>query len=254
MKKVLLIIRQGFDSDYICSHLPKGYEFSIVLETGTIARKKKLVSMFHRGRGVILTLIDLAMLLLYDRIETLLMKRCLRRKVTKGVSVDQVSLIEDINCPNTLSIIQKQIPDVIIIYGTGIVKKELLEELPVEIFNIHSSVLPAYRNVHSDFWAYMNKDYEKIGLTIFKLSTGIDTGDIALQMVSKLTEGSRLCEYKAWNLAHIPVLMKEFLGRYFEGKISCKKQEEEGQSRYETPKVGDIFRFLVIFIHTHYIY
>lgn len=242
MKKILLIIRKGFDADYICSHLPDGYDFTVIEETGKVAKKKKLKRMLKRKRNMLLSLADLIALFIYDAYETSKIKKIC--KVSDLSNFHKCGNISDVNDPSVSINVEKIQPDLIIIYGTGIVRQTTLSSTSVDFFNIHSSVLPAYRNVHSDFWAYYNKDFEKIGLTIFKLSVGIDTGDIALQTVSDLPIGSRLHEYKAWNLIHVPVLMGEFLKSYFEGSFSYAIQDEAISSRYKTPTIGNFFMLI----------
>ena len=46
--------------------------------------------------------------------------------------------------------------------------------------NIHGGIVPNYRNVHGQFWAYFNKDYSNMGSSILHLTKGIDDGNIAL--------------------------------------------------------------------------
>lgn len=239
MIKVLLIVRGGFDADYICSHLPAGsFDFTVIEETGRTAVKKKLVRMFHRKRNPVMTVLDLAALFVYDKVETALMKKeCI---VSKMNNYKKWGTVDDVNAPCLKRMVSEIRPDVIIIYGTGIVKQTTMADIPVDLFNIHSSVLPAYRNVHSDFWAYRNKDLKKIGISIIRLSAGIDTGDIAMQMVCDLPGKNRLYAYKAWNLKHIPVLMEAFLRAFSDGSISYIRQDSNSSSRYETPLISDL--------------
>ena len=249
MKKALVIIRKGFDSDYIISHLPVDkYEFYIIEESGKTARKKKLKRMFNRKRNLILTILDLIALLIYDKIETWKMKKiCYRDGIDNSVNsnIHSVALIDDINDSEARRLIDTVYPDVMVIYGTGIVKKAMIDEISADIYNVHSSVLPAYRNVHSDFWAYYNRDYDKIGLSLFKLSSGVDTGDIAVQMVNDLPCGSKLYEYKAWNLVHVPIIIETFLDRYFANNIEHKPQDENCSSRFDTPNIEDIMKIII---------
>ena len=242
MKKILLIIRKGFDADYICSNLPHGYDFTVIFETGRTARKNKLKNMFKRKRNVMLTLADLAALFVYDAYETAKMKKFCR--ISGICDFQNRGIIDDVNTPTLKGIVERIQPDLIIIYGMGIVRQTTMASMPADIYNIHSSVLPAYRNVHSDFWAYYNRDCKKIGITIFKLSAGVDMGDIVAQAVCDLPAGSRLYEYKAWNLIQIPVLMSDFLREFFRGSLIYIPQDESEASRYSTPTIGDSYRLM----------
>ena len=77
--------------------------------------------------------------------------------------------------------------------GLGILAKLTMVLLPLSILlyflttdlrkyflNIHGGIVPNYRNVHGQFWAYFNKDYSNMGSSILHLTKGIDDGNIAL--------------------------------------------------------------------------
>lgn len=242
MKNVMFVIRDGYDADYIivslASELKKKYNMSYVLETGSMARKKKFKQMIKR-QGI-LALMNMAYLVLYDRI----MMKDIKAELGNPVKPkeEQYFKIDDVNLPEIMSIKEEINPDIVIVYGSGIIKQPTIDGLGVDIFNIHSSVLPYYRNVHSDFWAYQNKDYDKIGISIFKLDAGIDSGDIAMQKVSNRQD--KLSLYKAENLKTIVEMLPQFLDKYFSGAITLGKQDEKYATKAVTPSSRDIRAFL----------
>tara|TARA_B100000787_G_scaffold170221_1_gene164931 strand:- start:4214 stop:5140 length:927 start_codon:yes stop_codon:yes gene_type:complete len=72
-------------------------------------------------------------------------------------------------------------PDIIIsAYYRKIFPQELIEIPCFGILNIHPSMLPYYRGPVPTAWAILNNESE-FGITIHKVDTGIDTGDILLQ-------------------------------------------------------------------------
>ncbi len=72
-------------------------------------------------------------------------------------------------------------PDIIIsAYYRKIFPKELIEIPRLGIVNIHPSLLPYYRGPVPTAWAILNNESE-FGITIHKVDTGIDTGDILVQ-------------------------------------------------------------------------
>jgi folate-dependent phosphoribosylglycinamide formyltransferase PurN len=46
---------------------------------------------------------------------------------------------------------------------------------------LHPGICPAYRNAHGCFWALVNRDLNRVGMTLLKVDAGIDTGPIYLQ-------------------------------------------------------------------------
>ena len=75
--------------------------------------------------------------------------------------------------------IKEYAPDVIIVMGTGILKKGILsaaENIP--IINIHGGCLPNYKGNHCFFFALMNEDFSNIASTIHLIDSGIDSGSV----------------------------------------------------------------------------
>ena len=55
-----------------------------------------------------------------------------------------------------------------------------------QLFNIHFSLLPAYKGVYVSAWPILNGE-EYVGVTLHKIEAGIDTGDIIAQKKFKLS-------------------------------------------------------------------
>ncbi|MFT3982365.1 MAG: formyltransferase family protein [Lachnospiraceae bacterium] len=244
MKRVILIFREGFDSRYILSCLKSfhtGNNIQIILESGTIARKKKLTRLIKKYKWTKLFsfIIDMGALFFYDKIMCYKMKKLLGKQCNENFDFFH---IEDVNEDRCIQYINEFEPDLILIYGTGIVSEKTLQQIQCDFFNIHSSVLPYYRNVHSDFWAYLNDEYDKIGITIFKLNEGIDTGKIAKQKVCDIPFHSKLEEYKVRNLKIIVELIPVFIETYFMGKLDFLEQDEKAAFATQTPTANDILK------------
>lgn len=74
-------------------------------------------------------------------------------------------------------------PDVVIVNGTRIISKKLLEALPCPFINMHTGITPMYRGVHGGYWALVNKDAAHCGVTVHLVDAGIDTGNVLFQHV-----------------------------------------------------------------------
>jgi len=68
-----------------------------------------------------------------------------------------------------------------------IIEKELIEYPKLFSLNIHGSLLPKYRGRTPHVWAIINGE-TKVGVTVHKIDTGVDTGDILLQKEIELDE------------------------------------------------------------------
>ena len=72
-------------------------------------------------------------------------------------------------------------PDIFIVFSFGkILSKDLLNLTQIFPLNIHASLLPKYRGAAPINWALINGE-NKIGITVIKMSEGIDGGDMVLQ-------------------------------------------------------------------------
>ena len=194
-----------------------------------------------REQNILSAFLNMGALLIYDHVMLSGMKTICGHpgypKQCRYIHVD------DVNDPKCLAAVKKIAPDLLFIYGSGILKGKTIAAFGENIYNIHSSILPYYRNVHSDFRAYMDGKKDLIGVTIFKLDSGIDTGKIALQRKCDLPEDAKLYEYKAKNLENIPVMMEEFARDFFAGQIVLEPQEAEKGSVARTPTAKDLIRF-----------
>ena len=69
--------------------------------------------------------------------------------------------------------------DLYIVYGSSIIKGELLNYLvKKKCINIHLGVSPYYRGSNCNFWAIIDKRYNLVGSTIHLLSSKVDQGKI----------------------------------------------------------------------------
>jgi folate-dependent phosphoribosylglycinamide formyltransferase PurN len=69
-------------------------------------------------------------------------------------------------------------PDVVLVFGTGILREPLLSAFDGRIINIHLGLSPYYRGSGTNFWPLVNREPEYVGATIHYLDAGIDTGPI----------------------------------------------------------------------------
>ena len=68
-------------------------------------------------------------------------------------------------------------PDVIVVFGTNILKSGLLS-ITDKILNIHLGVSPYYNGSSTNFWPMYNGEFEFVGVTVHFIDKGVDTGPI----------------------------------------------------------------------------
>ncbi|MDX2225642.1 MAG: methionyl-tRNA formyltransferase [Verrucomicrobiae bacterium] len=86
-----------------------------------------------------------------------------------------------IRSPDAIAQIAYLKPDAIVVAAYGqILPKSILDLPPLGTFNVHASLLPAYRGAAPIQWALLDGKSVS-GVTIMKVDEGLDTGDILLQ-------------------------------------------------------------------------
>lgn len=127
--------------------------------------------------------------------------------------------------PEAFSQLEAWQPDLIVVAAFGqILRKNVLELAEFGCVNVHASLLPRWRGASPINAAILNGDSET-GITIMKMDSGIDTGDILDQrtiVIGDLNAGilsEKLAEMGA-------ELLSESLPKYFNGTLIPKKQDE----------------------------
>jgi len=100
---------------------------------------------------------------------------------------------DSINCIESVNAIRKENSDLIIVFGTGLIKKEFIKASSnTPILNLHGGDPEKYRGLDSHLWAIYHRDYNSLVTTIHKLDENLDTGEIILKGKLIIQQGSRL--------------------------------------------------------------
>jgi len=98
--------------------------------------------------------------------------------------------ITDINAAQSLEYLRSLAPDVIVSLASNQIFRDELLALPsCGCLNLHTGKLPKYRGLMPLFWAMCNGESE-VGVTVFLMDKGIDTGPILRQETFPLADFS----------------------------------------------------------------
>lgn len=90
-------------------------------------------------------------------------------------------------------------PEIVIARCKFILKPEIFSLARVGAFALHPGICPEYRNAHGCFWALVNRDLDRVGMTLLKIDKGVDTGPVYLQAgcsIDELTESHTVIQYR----------------------------------------------------------
>ncbi len=69
-------------------------------------------------------------------------------------------------------------PDIIFLFGTGILQAGWLDNFENKIINLHLGLSPFYKGAATLFWPFVNNELECVGATIHIAAKKVDAGDI----------------------------------------------------------------------------
>lgn len=102
----------------------------------------------------------------------------LHRKIQNGM----------INDPGELAQMIALKPEVVLVFGTGILRDAVIAAFDGNIINIHLGLSPYYRGSGTNFWPLVNGEPEYVGATIHYIDAGIDTGPMIAHARPMMTE------------------------------------------------------------------
>jgi hypothetical protein len=97
--------------------------------------------------------------------------------------------VPHINHPEVVKLARELKPDLICVFGTSLIRGELLKQGRLGIINLHGGLSPEYRGADCTFWALYNGEPEKIGCTLHYIDAGIDTGRLIAHVSPEVREG-----------------------------------------------------------------
>ena len=99
---------------------------------------------------------------------------------------ERVREFPHINHPGVVQLARELQPDMLCVFGTSLIRGDLLKEGRLGIANLHGGLSPEYRGADCTFWALYNGEPEKVGCTLHWIDTGIDTGGLIAHISPKI--------------------------------------------------------------------
>jgi len=128
------------------------------------------------------------------------------------------------NDPEIIERIRDINPDCIAVFGTGLIKEELLA-MDIKYINIHLGLSPWYRGTGGSFWPFYHNEPEYVGVTVFYLDLGIDSGPIIHQSLVDFEEGDWIHEGSVKAILSGVRLQTQAIEELVNGTISSTPQD-----------------------------
>ena len=116
-----------------------------------------------------------------------------RLQSEKDFFAEYISSVDDKSKPNFIikgainevNIVNQLIelnPDLLVCYGSSLIKSELLNKFKNKFLNVHLGLSPYYRGSGTNVWPLINDEPDMVGATFMYIDAGIDTGEIIHQI------------------------------------------------------------------------
>ena len=144
----------------------------------------------------------------------------------------------DINSEESYSHIDNLNPDIIVsIASNQIFQKPLLELPRLACLNLHTAKLPKYRGLMPLFWAMLNGEQE-IGVTVFEMDEGLDSGPIVQQDTLPILKYSMHSLIKQTKKVGMLLIIRA-LENYSNNDVKYCPNNDKDSSRVKFPKKKD---------------
>ncbi|MDH3458238.1 MAG: formyltransferase family protein [Gemmatimonadota bacterium] len=159
----------------------KGCLVGVVYEARltTLPERLRYMQKLARRQGLLQTL-DIAAYDLFERAFRRGELRSVVRRLLPALPAPDVPRhsVRSLNHESARQLIRDLDPDILVVHGAGILKRETFELARRVAINVHCGVLPEYRGHASTFWAIYRRDFENVGVTVHEIAQIVDTGSI----------------------------------------------------------------------------
>ena len=152
---------------------------------------------------------------------------------SNGFNTTQTLKVSSVNEEGCLHAIQLLQPDIIVVNGTRIINKKILQSTNAVFVNMHVGITPHYRGSHGGYWALRNNDIDNFGTTIHIIDAGVDTGAVIMQVFIKPDKPDNFTTYPILQVAIGIEALKKVLANMISGNYETKKHTEKGNMYFQ---------------------
>ena len=155
------------------------------------------------------------------------MKKHFENSYSTLLGVPTINL-NNINSNETVKFTKNISPDLIIVSGTSLIKKDLLVINPsIGIINLHTGLSPYIKGgPNCTNWCIATKQFHYIGNTIMWIDKGIDTGNIITSEPTKISDFSNLRDVHITVMEHAHDLYLKAIKSLLLGNRNSTNQNE----------------------------
>ena len=138
--------------------------------------------------------------------------------------------VNEINSKISINKLKEINPDLVVVFGTGLIRQELISIFENKILNLHGGDPEKYRGLDSHYWSIYHNDFDSLITTLHKVRPTLDTGEIILQDKVKLWPEMQLYQLRASNTELCVELVFSLIDFYKRnGSVIGRRQKTKGR-------------------------
>jgi hypothetical protein len=229
--KILILYSQSVANDYVISNLlRKPFHILTIQEEQDPAHVVKRT--FRRKKHGLPSKINRLLFYLYFFLFlNRKVKRLFRKKLDFTGRLEPDHRVKNINADGTIELAKEFSPDIILVFGTSLLKKGWFE-LQRPILNSHLGIIPRYRGWLCWFWSVLEENFDSVGISIHHVTKIADGGDIVIQDFLNIFELEKI------DLPHILFSVILLVDKNISRAIDMVSQEERGVYDFDEYRYG----------------
>jgi methionyl-tRNA formyltransferase len=222
--KIIMLTGEGKSSIFMYNGLKDSFHISKVIVEEKSDKKKFLKRRIKR-----LGYLKVFGQVLFQTIVPKILERSSQKRIReiksiynldhKPIPKNVVHNVNSVNSIECIEFIKKEKPDLIIVNGTRIISKKVLNCTNATFINTHAGITPKYRGVHGGYWAIANDDKNNCGVTVHLVDSGIDTGSVLFQQNISLTTKDNFSTYTYLQIGKGILIMKKAIANFVNNQL-----------------------------------
>jgi methionyl-tRNA formyltransferase len=91
--------------------------------------------------------------------------------------------VDSLNSPESQALLKRLAPDLVVMASRELIRPDVLKLARLGFIGCHPGILPDFRGAYASFWAMYEGRPDKIGLSVYLATAGIDTGPLVAERV-----------------------------------------------------------------------
>lgn len=106
-------------------------------------------------------------------------------KVSREMLAKRVDIfdVDSLNSPESRALLARLAPDLVVMASRELLRPETLKLARIGFVGCHPGILPDFRGAYASFWAMLEGKKDKVGVSVYLATDGIDTGPLVAERV-----------------------------------------------------------------------